>query len=238
MEALTTTGNDRIKPGGNNPPAFDAHAANIADIREEAGAWLTGETIKSAEEAEAVKLLLDMARKAAKAADDERASEKEPHLTASKAVDAKWKPLITSAQTMADVCKEILTPWNIAEAARKEAEAAVARAAAEAERQAEVEATRAAAGNIDAREQADQLAASAKQAETIAKRAERAAGTGLGLRTTYRAEVTDFTAAARAFWTSHRDRFEALTLTIAQEQVRAGKRDIPGITVIEERKAI
>ena len=176
MEALTTTGNDRIKPGGNNPPAFDAHAANIADIREEAGAWLTGETIKSAEEAEAVKLLLDMARKAAKAADDERASEKEPHLTASKAVDAKWKPLITSAQTMADVCKEILTPWNIAEAARKEAEAAVARAAAEAERQAEVEATRAAAGNIDAREQADQLAASAKQAETIAKRAERAAG--------------------------------------------------------------
>lgn len=236
--ALSVLGNDRIKPGANNPPAFDAHSANIQGIREEAGNWLDGGKITSAEEAEAVELLLDMARKASKAADDARTDEKEPHLKAGREVDAKWKPLITSATTIADVCKQVLAPWRVAEAQRKADEAARIRAEAEVERQAEVDATRAAAGSIDAREQADQRVVSAKAAEKLAKSAEKAASTGLGLRTTYTAEVTDFTVAARAFWTSHRDRFEALVLTIAQEQVRAGKRDMPGITVITEMKAI
>lgn len=238
--ALSELGNDRIAMGANQPPIFDAHKANIADIREEASAWLDGGKITSAEEAEAVNMLLDMARKASKAADEARAAEKKPHLDAGKAVDEAWKPLIASATTIADVCKQVLTPWNIAEAQRKEAAAALARAEAEAEaeRQAEIEATRAASGNLEAREQADQLAASAKGAEKLAKVAEKAASTGLGLRTTYRAEVTDFAVAARHYWGPDRDQFEALVLNLAQRDVRAGKHTIPGVTVHKDMKAV
>lgn len=237
MTTLSETGNDRIAMGANSPPAFDAHKANIDDLRDEAREWLAGCKITSAEEAEGVKTLLDMARQGSKAADAARAEEKEPHLTAGREVDAKWKPLVKSADTIADVCKQVLTPWNIAEAARKEAAAALARAEAEAERQAEVEATRAASGNLEAREQADQLDASAKAAERIAKSAEKAASSGLGLRTTYRAEVTDFKAAAKYLWAPYHARFADLVLTIAQEQVRSGNHSIPGVTVHKDQKA-
>lgn len=234
--ALTVTENERIRPGGNNPPAFDAHKANIDDLRDEAKVWLDGKAVTSAEEAEALNTLLDMARKAAKAADDERAAEKKPHLDAGKAVDKQWKPLIDGAEMIATLCKKVLTPWNIAEAARKEAEARKAQEAADAEA-ALARAAERTASTIEEAEQADQVEASAKQAARIAKTAVKAASSGLGLRTTYRAEITDFAAAARFFWQPHHHRFEALVQQIADEQARIVKADMPGIKVIAEQKA-
>lgn len=238
MSALSVTGNERIVDGGNAPPVFDAHSANIADLREEAKVWLDGAQVTTAEEAEGIDTLIKLARSARDEADKARIAEKKPHDDAAKAVQAQWKPLVDTAQRVLDVCLEKIGAWRIAEANRLEAAAALARAEAEAEREAEVEATRAAAGNLEAREQADQLAESATTAEKIATKAEKAATTGLGLRTTYRAEVTDFAAAARHYWQPERDRFEALVLEFAQRDVRAGKRGIPGITVHEDKKAI
>lgn len=236
--ALSVTGNELIREGGNNPPVFDAHKANVDDLRTEASAWLDGAQVTTAEEAEGIDTLIKLARSARDEADKARAAEKKPHDDAAKAVQAQWKPLVDSAQRILDVCLEKVGEWRVAEAKRKEAAAALARAEAEAERQAEVEATRSASGNLDAREQADQLAVSAKAAEKLAAKAEKAATTGNGLRTTYRAEVTDFTAAARHYWGPDRDQFEALVLTLAQRDVRAGKHTIPGVTVHQDMKAI
>lgn len=237
MEALSDSGNDRIKPGGNQPPAFDAHKANLDDLREEAKAWLDGKAITSPEEAEGLNTLLDIARKATKAADDARADEKKPHLDASKAVDTKWKPIITAGELIVECCKKALTPWNIAEANRKAAEAARARAEAEAEAEAMREAARAASGSLSDAEQLAQAEDAAKAAERIAKKAEKSASTGLGLRTVPRAEITDFKAAARFYWEPEHHRFEALVLEFAQRDARAGKRDIPGVTIHFDRKA-
>lgn len=236
--ALSDSGNDRIRDGGNEPPVFDAFRAHVDDLRTEAGAWLDGKAVTSADEAAGLNTLLDLARKTAKDADAARADEKKPHLDAGKAVDAKWKPVVDAAARISECCKAALTPWNIAEKARLDAIAARQRAEAEAEDEARREALRAAAGgSIEAREQADQLEASAKAAAKIAKRAEKEASGAGRLRTTYRAEVTDFAAAARHYWQPYHDRFEALVLAIAQEEVNAGKRSIPGITVHEEKKA-
>ena len=237
--ALSDTENDRIKMGGNNPPAFEAHKVNIEDIRAEAMDWLDGKAVESAEEAEGLNTLLDMARKAQKAADDARAAEKKPHLDAGKAVDAQWKPLIDAAQRIVDGCKKALTPWNIKEAERKAEIARKAAEEAEAQRQAEVEATRAASatGALTDAEQADQQAEAAKQADKIAKAAQKAATSGLGLRTTYRPELTDPKAAVAHYWATRREDFIALVNDLAAKDVRAGKREIPGFTIIEEKKA-
>lgn len=237
--ALSVTENDRIAMGANNPPALEAHKVNIDDLRAEAEAWLDGKAVESAEEAEGLNMLLDMARKAQKAADDARTAEKKPHLDAGKAVDAQWKPLIDAAQRIVDCAKKALTPWNIAEANRKAEEARKAAEAAEAERRAEVAATRAAAasGSITDAEQADQQAAAAKQAERVAKQTEKAATSGLGLRTSYRPELTDPKAAIAHYWATRRDDFIALVNELAAKDVRAGKREIPGFTVHAEQKA-
>lgn len=237
--AMSVTENERITMGGNNPPAFEAHKVNIEDIRAEAIDWLDGKAVESATEAEGLNTLLDMARKAQKAADDARAAEKKPHLDAGKAVDAQWKPLIDAAQRIVDGCKKALTPWNIAEAERKAEIARKAAADAEAQRQAEVEATRAASatGALTDAEQADQQAEAAKQADRIAKATQKAATSGLGLRTTYRPELTDPKAAVAHYWATHREDFIALVNDLAAKDVRAGKREIPGFTVHAEQKA-
>jgi len=238
MSALSELGNDRIRDGGNLPPAFDAHKVSIEDLREEAKAWLDGKDIDSAEEAEAVNLLLDMARKEAKAADDARATEKEPHLKAGREVDAKWKPLITAATTIADVCKQRLTPWNIKERQRKEAEAARIRAEAEAEAEAARQAMQSSSGDLAAREQAEQIVESAKQAQRVARSAEKAASTGNGLRSVKRLVVTDARALAGWLWTHRREEAEAAHAELARQINRAAG-IVPGGTEIQiEEKAV
>lgn len=237
-ESLSDSGNDRIAMGGNAPPAFDAHKANIDDLRTEAAAWLDGKAVESAEEAEGIATLIDMARAARDAANDQRAAEKKPHDDASKAVQAKWKPLVDSAQRILDVCLEKVGAWRVAERDRKEAAAALARAEAEAEAEAAREAMQSSSGNLVEREQAEQVAESAKMASKVASKTEKAAAKGNGLRTNYRAEITDFAAAARHYWQPEHDRFEALVLEFAQRDVTAGRRDIPGVTAIPVHKAI
>jgi hypothetical protein len=147
--------------------------------------------------------------------------------------------LIDAAQRIVDCAKKALTPWNIAEAERKAEEARKAAAEAEAQRQAEVEATRAASasGSIVDAEQADQQASAAKQAEQVAKKAENAATSGLGLRTTYRPELTDPKVAIAHYWATRREDFIALVNDLAAKDVRAGKHEIPGFTIIEEKRA-
>jgi len=237
--ALSTTGNERIAMGANSPPVFDAHKANVDDLAVEARDWLDGSTVTTAEEAEVVSTLMDMARKAKAAGDAARLEETKPHRALVTKINAAWETqIIGPASLILECCSKALTPYNVAEQAHKDAEIARRAEEAAAERQREVEATRAAGSDLSAREEADQLAASAAQAERALKAAVKDAKGKTGIRTTYTAEVTDFACAARHFWQPYHDRFEALVLTIAQEQVRAGKRQIPGITVHEEKKAI
>lgn len=236
--ALSVTGNDRIVEGGNRPPAFDAHKANVEDLRAEALAWLDGKTVETAEEAEAIDLLIKMARSARDEADKARAAEKKPHDDAAKAVQAQWKPLVDSAQRVLDVCLEKVGAWRVAEQQRKQAEADAAAAAAELERQAEVDATRAAAGNLEAREQADQLVVSAKQAEKVAKSAQKSAQTGNGLRTVRSLVVTDSRALAGWLWTHRREEAEAAHAEIAQRIFRANGPAMAGTEVETSQKAV
>lgn len=237
--ALSETGNDRIKPGGNNPPTpFDAHKVNIDDLRDEASAWLDGKAVTTAEEAEAIDLLIKMARTARDEADKQRAAEKKPHDDAAKAVQAQWKPLVDTADRILKVCLEKVGSWREAEQNRKEAEAAAARAAAEAERQAEVEATRAASGNLEAREQADQIAVAAKQAEKVAKSAEKAAQIGSGLRTVRSLKITDTAALARWLWTHRREDVEAAHAEVAQRIFRSNGPAMDGTMIETTKKAV
>lgn len=235
--ALSETGNDRIHDGANMTP-FDAHQVNVEDLRNEAAAWLDGAEVTSSEEAEAIDLLIKMARSARDEADKARAAEKKPHDDEAKAVQAKWKPLVDTADRVLKVCLEKVGSWRIAEAQRKEAEAARARAEAEAERLAEVEATRAAGGNLEAREQADQQAVAAKQAEKVATKAEKAAQTGLGLRTVRALKITDTRALAAWLWKHRREDAETAHADLAQRIFRNGGPAMDGTEIEETKKAV
>ena len=234
--------------GHNNPPEptpYDAIKVHVEDLTETARGFLDGSGVNTQAEADAVAKLMDEARKASKTADVARAEEKRPHDEAGKAVQAKWKPLLESADRVTTICKQALAPFleaqeaekrRIAEEARKEAEAK-ALAAAEAARAAE-------ATDLAAQEQAAALEKEAKAALTAANKADKDKAHGIGgsraatLRTSYRPVMVDGVEAARWAWQNRREECEAFFLSLAVVEVRNGKRQLPGFDVIEERSVV
>jgi hypothetical protein len=58
----------------------------------------------------------------------------------------------------------------------------------------------------------------------------------MGLRTVWKATVTDARAAAAHYWQTNPDAFAALLQKLADDDVRAGKRSgVPGVEFVETR---
>ncbi|WP_201829651.1 hypothetical protein [Microvirga zambiensis] len=234
--------------GHNNPPEptpFERAEAQIIMLFDEAKNWLDGEGIATQAQADDVSKLLDMIRKAKKAADEARVEEKRPHDEAAKEVQEKYKPLLTRCDLAADAAKKALAPFLEKLEAEKRAKAEAARREAEGKARAAQEAIRAAqATDLAAREAAEALIQDAKKAEAVAKRAENDKAHGKGgsravtLRTTYRPVLKDAREAARYYWKTRQSELEAFLLTLAEKDVRAGQQDIPGFDIIVEKVAV
>lgn len=242
----------RHQIGANGPPhliAFEAHRVNIEDLYTEAKNFCDGEPIDSEGQANAVSLLMDELRKASKAADDARVAEKKPLDEQIKEIQDRWNPLIQKDRGKVDLaisaCKAALAPWlrklddekrAAAEAARLEAERIAAEAAA---------ASRAAQpDDLEAREKAEALVANAQKAQAVANRAasDRAQATGGARATTLRSYwepvLVDAPAALKHYVSTRPDDLKAALLRLAEEDVRAGKRTIPGFDVREDRRVV
>lgn len=234
--------------GHNNPPEptpFERAEATIISLFDEAKNWLDGEGITTQAQADDVSKLLDMIRKAKKAADEARVEEKRPHDEAAKEVQEKYKPLLTRCDLAADAAKKALAPYLEKIEAEKRAKAEAARKEAEEKARAAQEAIRAAQlTDLAAREKAEALIQEAKKAEAAAKKAEndkahaKGGSRAVGLRTTYRPVLKDAREAARYYWTARREELETFFLSMAEKDVRAGQQDIPGFEIIEEKVAV
>lgn len=236
-------------PKTHNMSPFELMAEHINDLYAEAAQWLDGEPVTTQQQADALNTLENRIREAAKDCEAMRKDEVKPFDDAKAEIQERYNPLIgkttkVTGKTVAaiDAVKAALKPYLIeldrkqredAERARKEAEAAQAIAAkAMAERD---------HANLSQNEEAERLAVLAKEAEQtaarVAKEKAHAKGDGraTGLRTVYRASMTDEKAAAAWMWTEHRAELMAFVQEYADKATRAGKRSIPGFEIIEER---
>lgn len=231
--------------GHNNPPSpFSDAVTALETVRVEAENWLDGEPIETQEQADAVGSLINDIRNARKDADTARKVEAKPFDDAKKEVQARYKPLLDSADTMLAACKELLAPFLAAQEAERKAEAERKRAEAEAAQRAATEAAMAAAEtDLKAREEAEAKIAEAKRAEAKAREAEtrRVGGKGRGravtLRTVYEAEVTDMTQLARHYWQTRKADVAEFFEEMAKRDVSNGVRGLPGVTVHEKQVA-
>jgi hypothetical protein len=231
--------------GHNQPPdpcvGFSLH---LDDLEEQAKAWLDGSGIQTEAQAEDVARLLDMVRKASNDADEARKAEKRPHDEAAKAVQARWKPILDKADLIAKTAKNALAPYLIKR--DEEQRAAALAEQEEARRLSEAAAQTAASANADsladqsaveqarnAAHEAAQRAARLDKAKAQAKGGERA----VGLRPSYRAEITDATAFARWVWANRRGEMLTFLELVADRECRGGDKHIPGLIVHTERKA-
>lgn len=237
-------------PNLRNSTPFDLITTDAEDLLTEARAWADGKPVENQAQADDVSRLIEALRLNAKAADDARKEENRPFDEGKAAVQAKYAPFYADAKTKApgkvftaiDALKAVLAPFlkrlddekrEAERKAREEAEAK-AREAAEAMRQAN-------AADLEAREAAE---AKVREAEAAAKAAnaagkDKAHATGgsraMGLRSRWTATITDAREAAAHYWRDNPAAFLPVLQKLADDDCRAGKRSVPGVTFTEEK---
>lgn len=236
----------------NEPSPFDAVRINIEDLFDQAKGFLDGEPVTSQAVADEIGALMAEIRQAEKAADEARKLENKPFDEGKAAVQERYLPLIGNTTRVKgktvlalEACKSALAPFlKKLDDEKREAER-IAREAAEAKAREAAEAARAAASDdLAAKEAAEALIEQARKAEAAAKRAtnDRAHATGgaraTTLRTVYRAEMVDPHIAAAHYWRTNPAAFNAVLQKLADDDVRAGKRQVPGFDVIEDRVVV
>jgi len=231
--------------GHNNPPTpFEDAETTINDLYGEAKHWLDGEAIDSEDLAEGVTDLLNQLREAGKEAEALRKEEKKPHDDAGKAVQAKYKPLSDMVGLATDAAKKALQPWLVKKAEEKAVEDARLKAEADAAEQRERELRMAAQQDDLASQEALRAAEEeSSKAAAIATKSANASGgikvggaRAVGLRTTYKTEITDPIEAVRYYWKQRRPAIADFLLDMAKQDVHAGKREIPGFIITQEKK--
>ena len=239
MQLATLDSNPRAVIGNNRPP-HEIVFEEIQTLFDEAKNWCDGDPITSEDQHDAVTKLYDGLHDAGRRADELRKEQKKPLDDAIKAIQDRYNPYIQPKKGKVDLGKsalgEMLAAWRAAVAKKKEEAARKAREEADAKIAAATAAIRESSGNLAERETAEELLKEAKQADRFAKRQDKAATTGTGLRTVWVATLKEPDAALD--WAYGREplRFTELVQQMANEAVRSGARSVPGFDVTEEKR--
>lgn len=217
----------------NNPPPFEAFSLHIEELFNLVSGTTAGAVVTTDEQDAALDALMDDLRKAKKDADEQRAIEKRPHDDAAKEVQARWKPLLDRCDMGVAEIKKLLTPYRDAKQRAKDEAARIAREEAEAKQRAAQEALKA-SDDLEARFAAEEQLKQAAKLTAVANRIDRSAK---GLRSVWRAEVTDYKALLRYMMDRRPEAMKAWLADEAQAEVRAGARSIPGVNIVEEKVA-
>lgn len=219
--------------GHNNPPADAAWGLHVDELFSLLSDTLAGGAVDSEEKEAAIDALMNDFRKAEKDADKERKAEKEPHLEAGRAVDAKWKPITDKANRGADACKDALTPYRVEIQRAKDEAARRAREEAESKEKAAQEALRQ-SDDLEARYQAEQQIEAAKKLTAVANKIDRSAS---GLRTYWTHRIMN----RRELLLHVMDRYPEDLADMLNEFVRrkvaSGTRSMPGVEITEDKRA-
>lgn len=242
----------RIAIGGNGPPPdkpdpYGAITAHLDDLLIEARNWADGVPATTQAQVNEIDRLIADLRDGADAAEAQRLIEKRPLDEQIAAIQERYnvylappKNKVPGKVPMAlDALKSVKAPFLLEREQERQAAAEKARQEAQAAADAAAKAMRtSAADDLAAREEAEALVRAADVAATVAKRADKAATTGTGLRSTWIAKMVNPVDAARWAWEHHRSECEAFFQSLADADVRSGKRAIVGFAITEDRRAI
>lgn len=230
MSAVATDDRRNIDP-------FTEIVLEIDDLYAEVANWADGTPVENQEQCDALDALDKALLDADKRREAIRKEEARPFDEGKAAVQAKHNPVKDKVARARDVINKPRSDWKAKLAAEKAAKAAEAARIAEEERRKAIEAMQASSGDLEAREEAERQLETAKEAEAFAKRENKRATTGLGLRTVWVTEMTDQSAAVAAMWKQNPQAFVDLAQELAERAVRAGTREIPGFEIKEEKVA-
>lgn len=255
LAAERATHADQPAPQGHNgPPAepspFDAVKANMDDYLLEARNWADGKPVETQAQADEISRLIEDLRLAGHAADVVRAEEKKPFDDKIDEIQTRYNAYIAGLKAKhnkpglvavaIDALKANLKVFLDAEDARQAAEAKAARLAQETAEAEAVAALRAAdPTDLGAREDAEALVTVAAQAAAVAKRAEsarpqaRGGSRAISLKKTFTPVLVNPMDALRHYIAERAPELKVFLTGLAEEDVRGGKRQIPGFVIQE-----
>lgn len=211
------------------------------DLYAEAAHFIDGAPVETQGQADALAKIITDAKQIRKDADAARVEEKRPHDDAGKAVQEKWKPVLTRVDDVIAAVQKPLTGWlqaqevqarRIADEAQAEADRLAAEAIAAVKTSGSLEDLTATRELQDAAVKAGKIAKQAGKAKSHAQ----GGGRAIGLRTYWDAEMTDSAAALRWARETHPDDLKEFLRELAGKAVNAGAREIPGFTITNQRK--
>lgn len=242
--------------GHNAPPdPLAAHSVHIADLYTEAGNWLDGAEIANEAQAAAVDRLISDFKDAIEAAKASEVAQTKPLLDDIEAVRASYRPLIGETKTVtgkAVRAKTMLLALKSAWGRKLEAEAARKAEALrkEAAEQAAAAATaaREAVGDLQATEDVEDLIKAAQATLKAATQAEKPAVRGMrdnwvikGFAPVVQIDNTTISGERALLLHYLKVNSTALIdacLELARQDVRDGKRVLPGLVIENERRAV
>jgi len=243
--------------GHNNPPAdpYEAMTTHIDDLYIEASNWADGAKIETEAQAAVVERLIDDFKQAIEDCEAARDVEKKPHADEVKRIQERWYPLIGDTQRVTGKAirakKALLavkSVWGREQDALRAAEARRLRDEAAAQAAEAAKAARNAVGDLAATEEAEDLIRAAQTTLRAATQAEKPAVKGMrdnwvicGFQDVPAADgkVTQGRVALlRHYFTMNPDALVEACLKLAEADVRAGKRTIPGLVIENQRRAV
>lgn len=240
--AMAIANDPRYGIGGNAPNDYEAIKARIDELLPVAEKWAAERPeITDDETATKCDAFLGQIEAELKAAEKARVDEKEPHLSAGRAVDTKYKPLAMTLEAAKALLKPRLAKYLKGKQAKLDHERMEAQIAAErlaedaaiAAREAEKGASIAAV--IAAQElaaQAEQAAAVVEATPTRAAVKSAYSSRARSLRTVWKAQVTNISAAMLNY-RAHPEMTELLE-RLASAEARSGVRTLPGFKIFPE----
>jgi len=224
--------------GHNSPP--DAELAiddQIKDIMGQAEAWLEKNKITSQEQADKAAGFSQKLSQLSKDAEKKRKAEKQPHLDAGKAIDAKYKAIVDLPKNTIAALKAAITPFLIAEQEKKEEAARKERAEA-AKKIVEAEKIKADKEKKNLTEKEEKIIKEAETAPLIQPKPKASVGGHTGrkvsLRTKIRAEITDYEKALIAL--KDHPEMKDFVQKLCDRAAKADK-EIDGMKIIKEKVA-
>jgi len=223
---------------GHNQSPFHTATNRIQELFDEAKNWLDGEPLETKEQHNTLVDLVKQIRAAKKIADDLRKEEAKPFDEGKAEIQTRYNPFIQANKGMADLAiktaNDALAPYLATQLKLKRDEENRLREEAEGLVMEAREALRASQGNLAERQKAEGLVIEAKRATAIANKAVKT-NIAKGARTVWNVEIADVKVAGTEMWRAFPERFHQLILEMANEQVRAGRRQIPGFIITETK---
>lgn len=224
--------------GHNKPPTpMEEIEAKFGDFFLEAENWCDGKRVETDAQMEAIDAIVAAMKSAEKAAKASKEREYRPHKAAGDAVVAAWKPVLDRINTYKSALLATVGEYKKEKARLVEIERQrLADEAAAKAREAEVANNTADMADLAQRKEADEIAFAAREAERAAQTAAKGKPTGLRKFWTY--DITDGRELVN--WIARNDRpaMQEFIEEYARKQVQQGTRQLAGVLIYQEQRAV